>query len=155
MLHYRTIDVAKDRDTVIPFRRDSFAVSFGDAAEFNALSYITWLEGKLAAFPDGFVLLFEDNQPAGQLELSIRQYHGRTIGYVHLYYLMKSKRGSGYGRELHRYALKFFRDHDVREYHLRVASGNEAAKKFYWKNGMEEIGSELDGKVIRMRGRVE
>ncbi|WP_100011264.1 GNAT family N-acetyltransferase [Lentibacillus sediminis] len=155
MLHYRTIDVAKDRDTVVPFRRDSFAVSFGDDSGFDGASYTDWLEEKISKFPDGFVLLMEDNQPVGQLELSIREYQGRTIGYVHLYYLIKSKRGSGYGKELQRYALKFFRGQGVKEYHLRVAPDNVNARKFYRRNGMEEVGSELDGKVIRLQGCVE
>lgn len=39
----------------------------------------------------------ENGRFIGQLELSIRKYEGRNIGYVHLYYLIPEKRGKGIG----------------------------------------------------------
>jgi len=49
----------------------------------------------------------KSNQPIGQLELSVRDYEGKDIGYVHLYYLVLEKRGLGMGKDLHDYALDF------------------------------------------------
>jgi ribosomal protein S18 acetylase RimI-like enzyme len=61
-------------------------------------------------------------------------------------------RGQGKGKELHNYAKQFFENNKVREYHLRVSPSNSTAIKFYRTIGMEEVGTEVDGKVIRMKG---
>lgn len=153
MLHFETIDIENDRETVVRFRKDSFVASFGDDAGFGLeTDYIQWLEEKVKQFPNGFVLAKENDETVGQLELSIREYNGKNIGYVHLYYLIPEKRGCGLGRELHQYTWHFFKRNSLHEYHLRVAPANKRAIQFYNKNGMEEIGTELDGKVIRMKG---
>lgn len=100
-------------------------------------------------------MVWEDEIPIGQIELTIKEYEGKTIGYINLYYLILEKRGLGLGKELHRYALQFFRRHGVYEYHLRVSPNNQYALSFYYKNGMQEIGDEYGGKVIRMKGIVD
>ncbi|WP_010650365.1 GNAT family N-acetyltransferase [Oceanobacillus massiliensis] len=155
MLCYKTIDSAKDQETVIHFRRDSFIESFGSDEAFGRdEDYIVWLQRKIADFPEGFVMLWDKNKPVGQLELSIKIFDGKEIGYVHLFYLIPEKRGSGLGDELHRYAMQFFRQYGVSEYYLRVAPANKRACGFYQKKGMEKTADEMDGKVIRMRGYV-
>ncbi|MET1249970.1 hypothetical protein ABWW58_14415 [Sporolactobacillus sp. STCC-11] len=45
----------------------------------------------------------------GQSELSIREYEGKGIGYVHLFYLIAEKRGNGLGHEIQQYAMRFFK----------------------------------------------
>ncbi|WP_431027121.1 hypothetical protein [Lysinibacillus sp. LZ02] len=50
--------------------------------------YIQWLKDKVSKYSTGFVLIEEDGTLIGQLELTIREYEGRTIGYIHLYYLL-------------------------------------------------------------------
>jgi RimJ/RimL family protein N-acetyltransferase len=154
VLRFKTIDIEKHCDEVVRFRKDSFLVSFGDISDFNEAEYLNWLKDKLIEFPEGFVMVEENGRFIGQLELSIRKYEGRNIGYVHLYYLIPEKRGKGIGQELHNYAINFFRNNKVTEYHLRVSPNNTQAMKFYKKNGMEELGSEFDGKVIRMKGNI-
>lgn len=69
-----------------------------------------------------------------------------------MYYLTPDMRGKGKGRELHTYAKHFFKSNQVNEYHLRVSPTNTAALNFYHKNGMKEVGPEVGGKVIRMKG---
>lgn len=152
MLKFIEIDIKKHHKEVVEFRRDSFRVSFGNASTFSETNYLRWLEEKIAEFPKGFVLIEEDKEYIGQLELSIREYEGRNIGYVHLYYLIPAKRGQGIGKELQNYARQFFEKNKVSEYHLRVSPTNTAAIKFYRTIGMKETGSEVEGKVIRMRG---
>ncbi|AQQ55546.1 GNAT family N-acetyltransferase [Planococcus lenghuensis] len=154
MLRFRTIDPENDAETVCRFRRDSFAVSFGHMYEFDEEDYLQWLRDMAARFPDGFVLAEEEGNPVGQLELSIREYEGKTIGYVNLYYLTPEYRGKRQGQELHGYAQRFFNRHEVEEYHLRVSPTNKPAIKFYRKIGMEEAGPEVGGKVVRMKGKL-
>ncbi|MBG9548678.1 GNAT family N-acetyltransferase [Cytobacillus firmus] len=152
-MRFEPIDVAKHRNFIIPFRRDSFIVSFGSDKDFgNIEEYLDWIKTKSKQFPDGFVLAIDNEIPIGQLELTIKEYNGSKIGYVNLYYLIPEKRGMGLGKELQQYALNFFDNYGVKEYHLRVSPSNKNAINFYRKNGMQEIGLELEGKVIRMKG---
>lgn len=152
-MNFEEIDIKKHRDTVVEFRKDSFYISFGDTTGFGEENeYLDWLDEKISIFPKGFVLVEEDRKYIGQLELTVREYEGKDIGYVNLYYLIPEMRGKGRGKELHNYAMRFFENNKVSEYHLRVSPSNAAAIKFYRKIGMEEVGLEAEGKVIRMKG---
>ncbi|SFJ24720.1 Acetyltransferase (GNAT) family protein [Halobacillus dabanensis] len=152
MITFRTIDLNKDRTSLINFRKDSFIVSFGNLVGFHEGSYLAYVLEKIEQYPDGFVMAELDGKAVGQLELSVKEYQGRKIGYVHLFYLVPAQRGSGIGNELFTYAMNFFKKLGLDEYHLRVAPQNHRARRFYEKHGMKEIGPELDGKVIRMQG---
>ncbi|MGP4063406.1 GNAT family N-acetyltransferase [Oceanobacillus sp. M65] len=147
MLTFEAIDIMKHQAKVITFRKDSFRVGFGDEED-----YLRWLEEKKHAFPAGFMLVCENDDYIGQLELSIKEYNGESLGYIHLFYLVPEKRGQGKGLELYQYAKQFFLQYKVASYELRVSPSNTAAVNFYRKIGMEPIKTELDGKVIRMRG---
>ncbi|WP_226582778.1 GNAT family N-acetyltransferase [Halobacillus litoralis] len=152
MITFRTIDLEKDRKNLIEFRKDAFMVSFGNLVGFHERKYETYVKEKIRKFPEGFVLAEEGREVIGQLELSVQMFKNRRIGYVHLFYLTPKSRGKGYSKALQSYAMQFFHAHQINEYHLRVAPGNGRALRFYEKNGMTEIGPELHGKVIRMRG---
>ncbi|MBX0358610.1 GNAT family N-acetyltransferase [Halobacillus sp. Nhm2S1] len=154
MVQFRTIDLRKDRQAIIDFRKDSFMVSFGNTEGFDVQAYLFYVLEKVERYPDGFVMAEVDGGVIGQLELSVKKYKGRKIGYIHLFYLIPRKRGEGIGKSLHNYAVDFFKKHNLEEYHLRVAPDNRQARRFYEKAGMETIGPELDGKVIRMKGSV-
>ncbi|MEC5424722.1 GNAT family N-acetyltransferase [Virgibacillus sp. C22-A2] len=151
-MQFEGINFEKHQNEVVKFRKDSFRVSFGNTSNFEKEEYLSWLKEKTNDFPEGFILVKEGGEYIGQLELSIREYEGRNIGYVHLYYLIPEIRGKGKGAKLHNYARDFFKKNKVGEYHLRVSPNNTSAISFYQKNGMEEIGSEVEGKVIRLKG---
>ncbi|HWO74626.1 MAG TPA: GNAT family N-acetyltransferase [Bacillus sp. (in: firmicutes)] len=152
MLWFETIDLTKERTRVIEFRKDSFKESFGNSSDFDEHDYLIWLQEQVKNFPDGFVMVEERGKTIGQLELSIRSFQGKDIGYVHLFYLIPEKRGLGLGKELYAYANEFFNNNNVEEFHLRVSPTNVRALHFYQKNGMVEAGTEVNGKVIRMKG---
>ncbi|MFG6149250.1 GNAT family N-acetyltransferase [Halobacillus sp. B23F22_1] len=151
---FKPIQLPRDRAAVIQFQKDSFYVSFGEEQHFNEEEYVNWLSEQLAKYPEGCVLIEENGKPIGQIELSIREYKGERIGYVHLFYLIAGERGNGKGKWLQSFAEDFFRRKGLRHYHLRVSPTNLKAVKFYKKNGLVEIGPELYGKVIRMMGVV-
>ncbi|MEC3654836.1 GNAT family N-acetyltransferase [Bacillus siamensis] len=153
-MDFKRINLNKHKETAVSFRKDSFLVSFGTADHFNKDEYLRWLSSQIKSFPDGFVLLFHNGQPIGQLEASIKPYRDQKIGYVHLYYITERQRGMGYGTKIHQYANQFFRTNGVSEYHLRVSPDNKAALSFYKKQNLKVLGSELNGKVLRMRGAV-
>ncbi|RID82354.1 GNAT family N-acetyltransferase [Mesobacillus zeae] len=155
-MEFLQIKLPKHRHHAVAFRRDSFIASFGSDQDFGAEDeYLNWLKEQCELFPSGFVLVYENGIPIGQLELTLREFEGKKVGYVNLYYLIPEKRGLGIGQMLHRYALEFFKQNHMKEYHLRVSPSNEKAMSFYMKNGMKKIRSELEGKVIRMSGYIE
>src|SRR5699024_7133080 len=123
ILQFINIDLESEihSEKVTKFRRDSFKVSFGDEFDFDEGNYLHWLKGKTIDYPKGFVLVKKNNQYVGQLELSIREYNDKSIGYVHLYYLIFEERGKGLGQVLHDYAKKFFKANKINEFHLRVS----------------------------------
>ncbi|MGF9706856.1 GNAT family N-acetyltransferase [Bacillus siamensis] len=106
-MDFKRINLNKHKETAVSFRKDSFLVSFGTADHFNKDEYLRWLSSQIKSFPGGFVLLFHNGQPIGQLEASIKPYRDQKIGYVHLYYITERQRGMGYGTKLHQYRISF------------------------------------------------
>jgi hypothetical protein len=70
-------------------------VSFGSDQDLNEQEYINWLQKQSAKYPQGFVLLVDNETPIGQLELTVKEYKGKQNRYVNLYYLIPEKRGIG------------------------------------------------------------
>ncbi|WNR44015.1 GNAT family N-acetyltransferase [Paenibacillus roseipurpureus] len=142
-MEFRAIDVVKDRETIIAFRKDSYVVSFGSEEGFgDADVYVTRLANRAKRFPDGLMLIEENGQPIGQIELQIVSYEGTDIGYVNLFYLIPSYRGKGLGRELVAYAEHFFERYGVKSYQLRVAPTNGPALRLYEKIGLRLLAKE-------------
>ncbi|GER66539.1 hypothetical protein BpJC7_15430 [Weizmannia acidilactici] len=153
-MEFIPINVNQHLQFILSFRSDSFIVSFGTDEDFDEKEYLEWLQKQSAKFPEGFMLVAENAVPIGQLELTVKEYEGKPIGYVNLYYLVPEKRGLGLGALLHAYAMNFFKKRKVNEYHLRVSPTNKQAVAFYQKMGMKQLKPEMDGKVIRMAGKV-
>ncbi|CAN7260719.1 GNAT family N-acetyltransferase [Paenibacillus sp. LjRoot56] len=144
-MEFRTIDVEKDRETIIAFRKDSYVVSFGSEEGFgDEDDYVRRIADRVRRFPEGLVLIEEEGQPIGQLELQIVLHEGSYIGYANLFYLIPSYRGKGYGRQLVAYAEGFFEKYGVKSYHLRVAPTNLPALHFYEKSGFRLLEKEED-----------
>ncbi|MFC5450675.1 GNAT family N-acetyltransferase [Paenibacillus aestuarii] len=150
---FRSIDVVKDREVIVRFRRESYVVSFGNEEGFGEEdAYVNRIEERLSRFPDGLMLIESDGRIIGQIELQILHYEGDEIGYVNLFYLVPECRGKGYGKGLLEYAENFFLKYNVREYHLRVSPTNERAVQFYLKSGMSKVKEERHQYVVwRMR----
>jgi GNAT superfamily N-acetyltransferase len=144
-MEFRTIDVEKDRDTIISFRKDSYVVSFGSEEGFgDEDDYVKRIADRVRRFPEGLVLIEEEGQSIGQLELQIVLYEGSYIGYANLFYLIPSYSGKGYGRQLVAYAEDFFEKHAVKSYHLRVAPTNLPELHLYEKCGFRLLEKEED-----------
>jgi GNAT superfamily N-acetyltransferase len=132
LLQFEKIDLQKHSDLLVKFRIDAFIVSFGNASSFIGIEkYLQWLRERITSYPDGCVLVKQEGEFIGQIECSIREYEKRTIGYVHLFYIIPEKRGEGLGADLHQFAIKFFKRNNVNEYHLRMSPTNCYARNFY------------------------
>ncbi|MFJ5625112.1 GNAT family N-acetyltransferase [Peribacillus loiseleuriae] len=152
MFSFRCIDLLKDTETIIKFRRDSYKISFGGESMFgNNDDYLKKIGERLLRFPDGLVIVEKDGEPVDQIELQIKRYENKDIGYVNLFYLIVEYRGKGYGAKLIGYAEGFFRKYNVNTYQLRVSTTNQRAINFYKKNGFNILRIEEEDTVPRYR----
>lgn len=138
------IEVARDLDTCIAFRRDMYVASFGsrdgleeEMGEDNA-RYVEQLKAKIAEVPEGNVHLWEDARIVGQAEMRFDDEPG--VGYVSLFYLSPECRGQGLGRLLHDHAVKVFAARGMRALRLSVSARNAPAIAFYRKLGWVSLG---------------
>lgn len=152
MFSFRNIDLSKDTETIINFRRDSYVISFGDDNLFgDKNSYLKKIENRLVKFPGGIVIVEDDGIPVGQIELQIKTFENQNIGYVNLFYLISEYRGKGYGAKLIEYAEQFFQENNIYVYQLRVSQTNKRAISFYNKNGFDLLRVEEEETVPRFK----
>jgi hypothetical protein len=55
-----------------------------------------WLHQQSVNNPKGLVLVVENQIPIGQLELTVKEYEGKEMDYVNLYYLIPEKPREGF-----------------------------------------------------------
>ena len=141
---FRKIDLAKDADTCVRFRRDAYACSFADPERFereggaDGQRYLDWIKARAAEFPQGFVHVWQGDRIVGQMEMRPRG--SIRIGYINLFYLIPEMRGSGAAESLHQYAVDAFRTEDISKLQLSVSPSNARAIGFYRKHGWKDLG---------------
>jgi ribosomal protein S18 acetylase RimI-like enzyme len=143
-LEFRTIQLPRDSDICVRFRRDSFACSFAGAGRFDreygpgGEAYLEWLATRIAEFPQGFVHIWRSGEIIGQIEGRPRG--EPPVGYVNLFYLAPALRGRGLGLSLHQYAVSIFKSAGVETLELSVSPSNGRAVAFYRKHGWRDLG---------------
>jgi GNAT superfamily N-acetyltransferase len=157
-LLFKPIDVERDGELCVRFRRDSYACSFGTDALFDEqfgsnAEYLGWLRGRVAACPEGVAHLWRGPRIVGQTELRISQAHAPA--YVNLFYLEPRERGRGLGAVLHGHVVDVLCKRNVAQAELHVASGNERALGFYRKHGWRELARQALGGLPLHRLRLE
>ena len=134
-LRFASIDLARDLDVCVRFRRDSLVCSFGHDDEFEKSggtpAYLEWLRTSRAAFPEGIVHAYVGDAIVGQLEMQVRGREGR----VNLFYLAPEWRGRGLGDPLHDQARRVLLERGVAFVMLLVSPGNSRAIRYYEKHG--------------------
>ena len=101
-LQFSTIDISKNSDICVKFRRESYTSSFEDGDRvfdsencMNGQHYLSWLKERIAEFPIGCVHANLKGTIVGQLESRIRS---AELGYVNLFYLAPEFRGTSLRR---------------------------------------------------------
>lgn len=106
-LDFRTMDLSRNADAAVAFRRDSYVCSFGSDEAFGDVEiYLAWLRDRVARQPAGHVHVWQGSTIIGQLEMLIQE-TSPVRGYVNLFYLVPEARGRGLGAALHQYFLQF------------------------------------------------
>ena len=91
------------------------------------------------------MLALDGDTVAGSVEVLVKEYDGRQVGYTNLFYLLPEWRGQGRGMEVMHFAEDFFAEHGLGEYHLRVSSLNQHAVRFYERCGFALISEDKNG----------
>jgi ribosomal protein S18 acetylase RimI-like enzyme len=143
-LSFRTIELERDAQTAVAFRRDSYLCSFGtDAAFGDVEGYLAWLRDRIARQPLGQVHVWRGRQIVGQLEMLV-QATVPARGYINLFYLAPEWRGRGLGAALHQYALEFTRNGGASVARLSVSPSNARALAYYRKHAWRDLGPRPD-----------
>ncbi|MDP9727824.1 GNAT family N-acetyltransferase [Alicyclobacillus tolerans] len=153
-IKFRTINIELDSDNFIKFRKDSFRVSFGHEDDFNEQEYIDLIQKRTKEFPEGYVFVELDGEVIGQIEVHPREFDGRRIGFVSLFYLIPEFRGKGFGEQLKNYVEDLLFRNGITEYHLRVSPTNVNAIRFYEKCGLLKIQEEHHQHIMWRMGKV-
>jgi GNAT superfamily N-acetyltransferase len=140
---FRIIELPRDGDVCICFRRDAYACSFDDPQFFDRqtggdAAYLAWLTERITEFPQGFVHVWKDGEIIGQLEMRPRV--NSNVGYVNLFYLVPSMRGTGAGEALHEYVMSVFAAAGCGKLQLNVSPTNGRAVRYYRKHGWQDLG---------------
>lgn len=144
-LIFYPVNLAKDRQTCITFREDSYIASFGDARNFHqedgkgSERYLDWLKGKLDRDPNSVVHVWLDDKIIGQMEMGTFPEQPKT-GYVNLYYLIPEVRGCGFGTQLDNHSIKYFKGLGFTSARLSVSPSNGRAIRFYQKMNWIDLG---------------
>jgi ribosomal protein S18 acetylase RimI-like enzyme len=143
-LRIAPIELPRDAQACIDFRRDSYFESFGTHegcdAEMGADGglYLEKLRARIAEVPEGNCHLWHGERIIGQTEM--RASEDPRMGYVNLFYLVPEWRHRGLGRLLHDHAVAVFTARGKRGLRLSVSRVNAGAIKFYRRLGWKRVG---------------
>jgi hypothetical protein len=88
-VRFEPIDLVRDGETCVRFRRDSYFCSFGEGDAFDPATggpagYLERLRVRLATLPEGIVHVWRADTIVGQIEAQIPP--GVGTGYVNLFH---------------------------------------------------------------------
>jgi len=148
-LAFRTMDLSRNAETAVAFRRDSYVCSFGSDEAFDVEAYLAWLRDRVARQPAGHVHMWQGSTIIGQLEMLI-QSTSPVRGYVNLFYLVPEARGRGLGEALHQYFLQFMQAGGACVARLSVSPSNSRARAYYLKQSWRDLGPRPDDPTVHL-----
>ena len=137
---FKTIDLNRDLETCIKFRRDSYYVSFGTHYGFDSemQDYESRMQERISYLPQGNCHLWCNNLIIAQIEMKL--FDNSKIGYVSLMYVHPDFRGKSLGTLLQKRAISVFSNISKTSMQLSVSNTNIIAQSFYKKHGWISLG---------------
>ena len=132
---------------------------YADAWSFAHHGDLTGFDGALCRQRSADHLLFrlfDKEKSVGLVELDAKRGAAEGYGWISLLYLCEEYRGKGYGVQALARAIMAFRDLGLPTIRLNVADENEAARRFYEKQGFRTLSD--DGRLLLLEkdyGRIE
>jgi RimJ/RimL family protein N-acetyltransferase len=148
------IDLARDAEVCLAFRRDSYVASFGsdegveEEIGRDGEIYLGHLRERIAQVPEGNSHLWRDGRIVGQTEMRLS--HDADVGYVNLFYVLPEFRERGLGRRLHGHAVDVFRARGKQRLRLSVSVRNAPAIAFYRALGWRQVGTRPNRELMEI-----
>jgi GNAT superfamily N-acetyltransferase len=140
MLEFKKINLQRDFDLCLQFRKDAYFCSFHTLdgfTEFVGVDAADYRNKILSRIDDpqwGYFHVYLDEQIIGQIEFKTYS-HLEQTGYVHLFYLAPEYRGKAYFRVLNQFAIEQLQAANCLAAVLAVGLDNHVAMAAYQKNG--------------------
>lgn len=152
MLRTESFDPSTDRDYYCACYEDSWLSAHGSLECFTPGPYYRSALEHYAANKRAVQRVFENDKPAGLIDLDTQRGAHAGYGWISLIYLREEYRRRGCGIQLLARALVLYRALGRRSLRLHVAEDNRDALAFYRRWGFKEISREHNslGQLILM-----
>lgn len=136
------LDPAARADYYCACYEKAWLQTHGSLKSFSPEVYLSSAMAHAKANPDAVLAVYDNDTPAGLLDLDPLRGAAAGYGWISLLYLEEDYRNKGYGIQVLARAIKFYTGLGRNAIRLTVSEKNNAARKFYEKWGFREIGSE-------------
>lgn len=142
-MEFEEVNLDKNLELYLGFRRDTHFLSYGCHSDFSAHECVNWFKSLKENNPTGFKHVLLNDNIIGLLEYKsgIKESNGELTGYINLIYLLPEYRGRNFGVELQSHVLSRFISDGCSFAYLRYLPKNVVAGSFYKKNGWKPKGA--------------
>ena len=147
MLWFRRWDPERERELYLTYRREGWLSSHGTMERFDGEAFLCAALAHSRFDPKAVLVVMQDEEPAGFLELDFEKGREERVGAIPFYYLDPAHRCRGGGIQLLGQAVSVYRAMGRNRLRLRCAPENERAYRFYCRNGFVKIGMAEDSVV--------
>lgn len=140
-LAFVPVNLEHDLDRCMAFRKDAYAVSYGNLDGFDPKETAAWYARIAANETAGFYHVMLGDEIIGQLEFKgdLDDEQGERFGYINLLYLTEPYRNQGLGAQLLAFIFADFHRHGCCYASLRYAPTNGQGRAFYRKHGWVDV----------------
>ncbi|MGY0616108.1 GNAT family N-acetyltransferase [Vibrio sp. FJH11] len=141
-MEFVPVNIEEQLDLCISFRKDAYAVSYGNTDGFSCEETTSWFY-RLASFSDaGFFHVVMNGETIGQIEFrkGFLDDDGVKYGYINLLYLKPEFRNNGLGSKLQDFIFSQLKSAKCEYVQLRYLPANSQGITFYRKHGWLDVG---------------
>lgn len=139
-MRFAPVDWQRDLPLVERDIGDFYTCAYGETARPDVNQVVEQMKRQTAARPDSVVLGYVEDTPIALVSLDIFCDSEPECGWVHELYLDEAHRGMDYAPQLLGHAISVYRKMGKRYLKVRVARGNQRARKFYEKYNFQPAG---------------
>ncbi|MEG0321418.1 MAG: bifunctional histidine phosphatase family protein/GNAT family N-acetyltransferase [Oscillospiraceae bacterium] len=139
-LYYRLLDLKKNPDFYYEARKEAWVTIHGSLLNFDGDGFLFDAKCQAKAHPNALWQALLKGNPAGLLQLDIDRDAEKKIGWIPFFYMLPEYRRLGIGVQMLGQAVSVYRPLGREYLRLRCAPDNEAAQRFYARNGFRKVG---------------
>ena len=153
-MEFVPVNLSDTLDLCVAFRKDAYAVSYGNVDDFSVSGTKAWFEKISQESDAGFFHAAIDNKIVGQIEFrsNLVDDSGIRYGYINLLYLTPEYRGKGLGQKLQSFIFERLKQDNCQYALLMYLPANTQGVAFYRKHGWIDIGAvEARGQLAEIK----